>query len=290
MLIYMDGRLVKQEEARVSVFDHGLLYGDGVFEGIRTYGGLIFKCKEHVDRLYNSAHVIALKIPLTKQAMTQAMVKTLKANKIKDGYIRAVVTRGVGDLGLDPRNCPKPTVFIIADKICLYPKEFYQKGLKIVTVATRRNVPEAVSPRIKSLNYLNNIMGKIEAVNLGVPEAVMLDQNGFVTEGTGDNIFIVKGKRLVTPPISAGILNGITRAAVLKLAPKAGLRPSEEMLTRFDLFTADEMFLTGTAAEIVPVVMMDHRAIGTGKVGVKTMKLTQEFRKLTKKEGVRYAV
>jgi len=290
MLIYLNGRLVKRGEAQVSVFDHGLLYGDGVFEGIRTYGGLIFKCKEHVDRLYKSAHCLALKIPLTKQAMTQAMVATLKANKIKDGYIRVVVTRGVGDLGLDPRNCPKQTVFIIADKIRLYPKEFYQKGLKIVTVATRRNVPEAINPRIKSLNYLNNILGKIEAINAGVPEAVMLDQAGFVTEGTGDNIFIIRDKELVTPPVSVGILNGITRAAVLKLAPRAGLKAVEAMLTRFDLFTADEMFLTGTAAEIVPVVMMDHRLIGKGSVGTKTLKLTQAFRGLTKRDGVRYVV
>jgi len=290
MLIYLDGRLVKQDEARVSVFDHGLLYGDGVFEGIRTYGGLIFKCKEHVDRLYGSAHAISLKIPLTKEALIQAMVKTLKANRIMDGYIRAVVTRGIGDLGLDPRNCPRPTVFIIADKIRLYPKEFYQKGLKIVTVATRRNVAEAINPQIKSLNYLNNILGKIEAINAGVPEAVMLDQNGFVTEGTGDNIFIVKDAELATPPVSAGILNGITRAAVLGLAARAGLRASEKILTRFDLYTADEMFLTGTAAEIVPVVMMDNRVIGSGRVGAKTLKLTQEFHKLTKKEGVRYAL
>jgi len=187
-------------------------------------------------------------------------------------------------------HSPKQTVFIIADKIRLYPKEFYQKGLRIVTVATRRNVPEAINPRIKSLNYLNNIMGKIEAINAGVPEAVMLDQGGFVTEGTGDNIFIIKDAELATPPVSAGILNGITRAAVLGLAPKAGLGTCEKMLTRFDLFTADELFLTGTAAEIVPVVMMDGRVIGSGKVGAKTLKLTQEFRKLTKKDGVRYAV
>ncbi len=290
MLIYLNGKLVKRQDARVSVFDHGLLYGDGVFEGIRTYGGLIFKCKEHVDRLYKSAHAITLKIPLTKQALQQAMVTTLKANEITDGYLRVVVTRGVGDLGLDPRNCPKPTVFIIADKIHLYPKEVYAKGLKIVTVATRRNIAEAINPRIKSLNYLNNILGKIEATNAGVPEAVMLDQNGFVTEGTGDNIFIVKDKALVTPPISVGILNGITRAAVLGLAPKAGFKAREEMLTRFDLYTAEEMFLTGTAAEIVPVVMMDNRVLGTGSVGAKTLKLTQEFRKLTKKDGVRYVV
>ncbi|MGE5280227.1 MAG: branched-chain-amino-acid transaminase [Deltaproteobacteria bacterium] len=290
MLIYLDGKLVKKEEARVSVFDHGLLYGDGVFEGIRAYGCLIFKCREHVERLFKSAHVIALKVPLSREAMTQAIVKTLKANKITDGYIRVVVTRGPGDLGLDPRNCAKPTVFIIADKIRLYPKEMYEKGLKIVTVPTRRNVPEAINPRIKSLNYLNNVLGKIEAINAGVPEAVMLDQSGFVSECTGDNILIVKDGCLKTPPISVGILNGITRAAVLDLAAKAGLRPVEEQLTRFDLFTADEMFLTGTAAEIVPVVMMDGRVIGTGAVGPKTLKLTQEFRKLTKKDGVRYVV
>ena len=290
MLIYLDGKLVKKEEARVSVFDHGLLYGDGVFEGIRTYGGLIFKCREHIDRLYRSAHAIALKIPLTKQALTQAMVTTLKANKIRDGYIRAVVTRGVGDLGLDPRRCPKATVFIIADKIRLYPKEMYEQGLQIVTVPTRRNIPEAINPRIKSLNYLNNILGKIEAINAGVAEAVMLDQSGFVSECTGDNIFVVKGRKLATPPVSVGILNGITRAAVLGLAAKAGLRASEEMLTRFDLYTADEMFMTGTAAEIVPVAMMDNRVIGAGGVGPKTLALTREFRKLTKKDGVRYAV
>jgi len=290
MLIYINGRLVKEQDARVSVFDHGLLYGDGVFEGIRAYGCLIFKCREHVDRLYASAHAIGLKVPLSKQALQEAMVATLKANALTDGYIRVVVTRGVGDLGLDPRNCAKPTVFIIADKIRLYPQEMYKKGLEIVTVPTRRNIAEAINPQIKSLNYLNNILAKIEAIHAGVVEAVMLDQSGFVTECTGDNIFMVKGDALLTPPVSVGILSGITRAAVLGVAAKAGLKAAQGMLTRFDLFTADEVFLTGSAAEIVPVVKMDGRVIGSGKVGVCTLKLIREFHKLTKKDGVRYAV
>ncbi|MFH0877711.1 MAG: branched-chain-amino-acid transaminase, partial [Candidatus Omnitrophota bacterium] len=287
MLIYLNGKLVQKENARVSVFDHGVLYGDGVFEGIRAYNGLVFKFKEHIDRLYASAQAISLKIPMTKSAMEKAVIDTLKANKLKDAYIRLVVTRGEGDLGLDPRNCGKPTVFIITDKIALYPPEFYRKGLTIVTVPTRRNIPEAINPQIKSLNYLNNILGKIEAVNAGVPEAVMLDQNGFVTECTGDNIFIIKGKTMATPPVYAGLLNGITRSAVLGLAAKVSLQPQETMMTRFDLYTSDELFLTGTAAEIVPVVKIDNRQIGEGKAGRFTLKLIEEFRKLTKKEGVR---
>ncbi len=290
MLIYFNGKFVKKENAKVSVFDHGLLYGDGVFEGIRSYNCLVFKLKEHIDRLYASAHGISLKIPLTKQEMQDAIVATLKANKLKDAYIRLVVTRGEGDLGLDPRNCSKPTVFIIADKIALYSKDLYAKGLTTVTVPTRRNIPEALNPQIKSLNYLNNILGKIEAVNAGVPEAIMLDQSGFVTECTGDNIFMIKGTRLMTPSVHMGILNGITRLAVLELAPKVGLKPQEGFITRFDLFTSDEVFLTGTAAEIIPVVKMDGRSIGDGKVGKITMILTEEFKKLTKKEGVRYAL
>jgi branched-chain amino acid aminotransferase len=290
MLIYMNGKLVKKEDARVSVFDHGLLYGDGVFEGIRSYNGLVFKLKEHIDRLYASAHGISLEIGMTKAQMQKAILDTLKANKLKDAYIRAVVTRGVGDLGLDPRNCPKPTIFIITDKIRLYPEEMYRKGLKIVTVPTRRNIPEAVNPQIKSLNYLNNILGKIEAIQAGVTEAVMLDQGGFVTECTGDNIFMIKGKTLITPPVSAGILSGITRAAVLELASKVGLKTDERMITRFDLYNADELFLTGTAAEIIPVVEMDSRRINGGAVGALTLKLTAAFRGVTKKDGVRYAV
>jgi branched-chain amino acid aminotransferase len=290
MLIYFNGKLIKKEDAKVSVFDHGLLYGDGVFEGIRSYNCLVFKLREHIDRLYASAQGISLKIPMEKSQMEKAIIGTLKANKLKDAYIRAVVTRGEGDLGLDPRNCRRPTVFIITDKIALYPAELYHKGLKIVTVPTRRNIPEALNPQIKSLNYLNNILGKIEAINAGVQEAVMLDQSGFVTECTGDNIFMIKDKVLVTPPVSVGVLNGITRGAVLQLAAKAGLKACERMVTRFELYTSDEVFLTGTAAELIPVVMMDGRSIGTGGVGRHTSALIAEFRKITKKDGVRYAL
>lgn len=290
MLIYLNGKFVKKDEAKISIFDHGLLYGDGVFEGIRSYNGLVFKLKEHIDRLYASAQGISLEIPMSKAGMEKAIISTLQANKLKDAYIRAVVTRGIGDLGLDPRNCARPTIFIITDKIALYPPEFYKKGLKIITVATRRNIPEAISPQIKSLNYLNNILGKIEAINAGVPEAIMLDQYGFVAECTGDNVFIIKNKALLTPPVHTGVLNGITRLAVLGLGPKVGLRSQESTLTRFDLFTSDEMFLTGTAAEIIPVVGMDGRLIADGKVGALTTKLITEFKKLTKTEGVKYAL
>lgn len=289
-MIYLNGRLVKKEQARVSVFDHGVLYGDGVFEGIRSYNCLVFKLKEHIDRLYASAQGISLRIPITKQQMQKAVIDTLVANRLKDAYIRLVVTRGEGDLGLDPRNCPKPTIFIITDKIALYPPELYKKGLTIVTVPTRRNTPEALNPQIKSLNYLNNILGKIEAINAGVPEAIMLDQSGFVTECTGDNIFMIKDGVLMTPQISVGVLNGITRSSVLSLASKAGLEARECMITRFELFNADEVFLTGTAAEIIPVVKTDCRFIADGKVGRYTLKLIENFKKLTKKEGVRYAV
>ncbi len=289
-MIYFNGKLVKKEDAKVSVFDHGLLYGDGVFEGIRSYDCLVFKLREHIDRLYASAQGISLKIPMQKKEMEKAIVGTLKANKLKDAYIRVVVTRGEGDLGLDPRNCRHATVFIITDKIALYPAELYHKGLKIVTVPTRRNIPEALNPQIKSLNYLNNILGKIEAINAGVPEALMLDQNGFVTECTGDNIFMIKDDVLVTPPVSVGVLNGITRGAVLEVAAKAGLKTCERMVTRFELYVADEMFLTGTAAELIPVVMIDGRLIGAGSVGKHTSALISVFKKITKKDGVRYAL
>ncbi len=290
MLIYFNGKLVKKEDAKVSVFDHGLLYGDGVFEGIRSYDCLVFKLRAHIDRLYASAQGISLKIPMQKKEMEKAIIDTLKANKLKDAYIRVVVTRGEGDLGLDPRNCRHATVFIITDKIALYPAELYHKGLKIVTVPTRRNIPEALNPQIKSLNYLNNILGKIEAINAGVPEALMLDQNGFVTECTGDNIFMIKDDVVVTPPVSVGVLNGITRGAVLEVAAKTGLKTCERMLTRFELYVADEMFLTGTAAELIPVVMIDGRLIGTGSVGKHTSALISAFKKITKKDGVRYAL
>ncbi|MDD5270776.1 MAG: branched-chain-amino-acid transaminase [Candidatus Omnitrophica bacterium] len=286
--IYIDGKFHNKEDAKVSVFDHGLLYGDGVFEGIRTYDGLIFKCKEHIDRLYQSAHAIMLEIPMSKEDMVEAVKKTLKENEMKDSYIRLIVTRGFGDLGLDPRKCGKPTVIIITDKCKLYPQEHYEKGLEIVTISTQRNIHESVNPQIKSLNYLNNILAKVEAINAGVEEAVMLNSEGYVAECTGDNIFIVKNGSLLTPPIHSGVLRGITRGAVIDIAHLKEIPIHEEVLTRYDLFNADEMFLTGTAAEIIPVVRMDRRKIGDGKVGKMTLKLISEFHKLTKVDGVRF--
>jgi len=286
--IYLNGKLVDESQAKLSVFDHGLLYGDGVFEGIRSYNGLVFKLKEHINRLYESAHTIMLKIPLSKEQISKAVIDALRANKLKDAYIRLVVTRGEGDLGLDPRKCLKPTVFIIADKIKLYPERFYKEGMEIVTVPTQRNTAEALNPQIKSLNYLNNILAKIEAINSGVEEAVMLNAQGYVAECTGDNIFIIKKSALITPPIYMGALRGITRQAVLDLAKKAGIVVKEEVLTRHDLFNADECFLTGTAAEIVPVVKIDGRIIGDAKPGKMTLKLLADFRKLTEMDGARY--
>jgi branched-chain amino acid aminotransferase len=289
--IYMNDRLVDKNDAMVSVFDHGLLYGDGVFEGIRSYNGLVFKLREHLDRLYESAHTLMLEIPMTKIALEKAVLETLKANALKDAYIRLVVTRGAGDLGLDPRKCKKATLFIIADKITLYPDAYYEKGLKIATVPTVRNHPEALNPQLKTLNYLNNILAKIEATNAGVDEAILLNAQGHVTECTGENIFYVKyradAQHLVTPPPYVGILKGITRDAVMRLGREAGLKVSEEVFTRHDLYTADEVFLTGTAAEIVPVVRIDNRVIGTGKPGKITLALTTAFHKITSKEGVK---
>lgn len=288
--IYLNGRWVPKEEAKISVFDHGLLYGDGVFEGVRSYKGLVFKLQEHIDRLFESARTLMLDIPLSKEKLIEATVQTLQHNHLKDSYIRIVVTRGPGDLGLDPRKCPRPTLFIIADKIKLYPKEYYQKGLVIATVATSRNVPEAVNPQIKSLNYLNNILAKIEAINAGVDEGLLLSWNGTVAECTGENIFLIKENRLMTPPTYVGILKGITRTVVMEMGSRLGLEVSEEVLTRHDLYNADEVFLTGTAAEIVPVSMIDRRRIGTGRPGERTRELIAEFGKLTKSEGVRYKV
>lgn len=290
MKVFLNGKLVNKEKAKVSVFDHGLLYGDGVFEGIRSYNCLVFKLKEHIDRLYNSAHAILLKIPMAKEQMIKAITDTLKANNLRDAYIRVVITRGQGDLGLDPRKCKSPTVFIITDKIVLYPDELYRKGLSIVTVPTRRNIPEALSPQIKSLNYLNNILAKIEAINFNVEEALMLNQDGFVAECTGDNIFMIKNHTLITPPAAAGVLVGITRQVVLDLSSKLGLITKECLITRYDLFNADEVFLTGTAAEIIPVVSIDGRIIGYEKPGKFTLDLIKEFRKATGKEGVKYAL
>ena len=288
MKIYMDGVLVDKEKAVVSVYDHGLLYGDGVFEGIRTYDSLVFRLKEHIDRLYRSADAIELKIPLNKTEMMEAVIMTLKANSLKDGYIRLVVTRGPGDLGLDPRKCKKATLFIIADKIALYPKEFYQKGLAIVTSTIKRNLPQALDPRIKSLNYLNNILAKIDAIKSGTNEAIMLTHDNYVAECTGDNIFAVKGGELLTPPVSVGALEGITRDAVIDLAKDMDIPFYEKMLRMDDLYSADEVFLTGTAAEIIPVITIDERKIDGGKPGEVTLRLIEAFKKLTKIDGVKY--
>ncbi|MDO8730188.1 MAG: branched-chain-amino-acid transaminase [Candidatus Omnitrophota bacterium] len=286
--IYLNGKLVDASEAKISVYDHGLLYGDGVFEGIRSYGSLVFKLKEHVDRLFESAHTILLKIPMTKKEMMEAVVATLKANKLTDAYVRLVVTRGTGDLGLDPRKCDKATLFIITDKIVLYPERVYREGMEIVTVPTPRNLPEALNPQIKSLNYLNNILAKIEATNAGVQEALMLSAHGYVAECTGDNIFIIKGGALLTPPPYAGLLKGITRGCVMDLARKAKIPVREEMMTRHDLYNAEECFLTGTAAEIAPIVKIDGRTIGSAKPGTVTLRLMKAFRALTKTDGVKY--
>ena len=283
--IFLNGRLVPKEQAVVSVFDHGLLYGDGVFEGIRAYNGRVFRLQEHLERLYRSARAIVLDIGMPLADMEKAVLDTLRANKLKGAYIRLVVTRGVGDLGLDPKKCPKATVFIIADRIALYPPECYTEGLEVNTVSTRRNSSQALNPNIKSLNYLNNILAKIEAGLSGAREAIMLSLEGYVAECTGDNIFFIKGNRLVTPPTVAGALEGITRAVVWGLASGAGLVPEEMLFTPFDLFTADEVFLTGTAAEVIPVVRIDARTIGAGRPGPKTQKLIQAFRELAGREG-----
>jgi branched-chain amino acid aminotransferase len=285
MKIFIDGKFCSERDAKVSVFDHGLLYGDGVFEGIRAYNGRVFKLKEHIDRLFYSAKAILLDIPMTHAEMIQATVETIRANKLRDCYIRLVVTRGIGTLGLNPRNCKKPSVIIIAGKIQLYPEEYYQRGLDIVTVPTTRNLHNSVNPAIKSLNYLNNILAKIEANNAGVEEAIMLNADGFVAECTGDNIFIIKNGALFTPPLSAGALYGITRQTVIELAESLGVKVSEPNLTRYDLFNADECFITGTAAEIVPVVKIDGRVIGTGKPGALTLKLIKEYHALTQVSG-----
>ncbi|MBF0253863.1 MAG: branched-chain-amino-acid transaminase [Candidatus Omnitrophica bacterium] len=290
MKILLNGKLVPKDKAVVSVFDHGLLYGDGVFEGIRAYNGLVFKLDDHIERLYESAHTLMLKIPLSQKAMTAAVVRTLQANRLKNAYIRVVVTRGVGDLGLDPRKCPRASYFVITDNIQLYPRSLYEKGLEIITVATTRNVPEAVNPQIKSLNYLNNILAKIEAVTSGYEEALMLSSQGFVAECTGENVFIIKNNRLLTPPAHLGLLKGITRQCVMELGVARGMEVREEVLTRHDIFNADEVFLTGTAAEIVPIVKVDNRTIGAGRPGPVTAGLLEAFHDLTRREGVRYVV
>lgn len=283
-LIYFNGKFVPKQEARTSVYDHGFLYGDGVFEGIRAYNGRVFRLDGHLDRLYDSAKAIDLKIPLSKEEMTKAIIETLKRNGLKDAYIRPIVSRGDGDLGLDPRKCPVPNVFIITQEWGAMYGDLYEKGLTGVTVGIRRNAPEALPPNIKSLNYLNNILAKIEANVKGGDEAIMFDVHGNVSEGSGDNIFVVKNGRIITPP-TLNNLRGITRAAAIELAIKDGIPVAETNMGLFDIYTADEVFVTGTAAEIAPMTKVDGRIIGDGKPGQITRKLMAGFKELTKKEG-----
>lgn len=281
--IYIDGKWYPKDEAKVSVFDHGLLYGDGVFEGMRSYGGKVFRMQEHLDRLYDSARAIHLTIPMPPDELAAAVYKTLELNQLTDGYVRLVVTRGVGDLGLNPYLCPKASIIIIADKIALYPAKLYDEGMEIITASTVRNHPASINPRIKSLNYLGSILAKIEGLQAGCNEALMLNLNGEVAECTADNIFLIKQGRIATPHVNAGILDGITRRAVIELAQQAGIPVAETTLTRHDVYVADECFLTGSAAEVIPVIKVDSRPIGTGQVGPITKQLIAAFKALVAK-------
>ncbi|NPV01991.1 MAG: branched-chain-amino-acid transaminase [Brevinematales bacterium] len=283
--VWLNGQLIEREKAAISVFDHGVLYGDGVFEGIRFYDRKVFKLDEHIDRLFNSAKIIMLDIPYSKDEIKKAVLLCCRESGLSDGYIRPVVTRGAGALGLAPWRCGNPGMFIIVDTLQLYPKELYENGMPIVTVATRRNIPEALNPMIKSLNYLNNIMAKIEAKNAGAEEAIMLNNDGHVAECTGDNIFIIRGNVIYTPPVSAGSLPGITMGAVVGLAADMGVKTVEKLFTRAEMYISDECFLTGTAAEVVPVISIDGRVIGDGKPGALTRKLVAAFQEYVRTSG-----
>jgi len=285
LLVYLDGKFVPEEEAKISIFDHGFLYGDGVFEGIRAYNGRVFRLREHMNRLYDSAKAIDLQIPITKEEFEKIILETLRINKLRDAYIRPIVTRGVGDLGLDPRKCKKPTIIVIARPWGKLYGDLYERGLKAVTVAVRRNPYDALPPNIKSLNYLNNILAKIEANAKGGDEAIFLDKLGFISEGSGDNIFIVKNGTILTPPTINSLL-GITREVVIEIIKKLGIPFAERNLSLYDLYTADEVFVTGTAAEIAPIVEVDGRKVGDGKPGKITKRLMEEFEKVTQTEGV----
>ncbi len=283
--IYLNGRFVPEEEAKVSVFDHGYLYGDGVFEGIRAYNGKVFRLEQHVERLFDSAKAINLKIPYTEAEIGEVVCETCRRNNLRDAYIRLVISRGKGALGLDPRNCPEPTTVCIASSITLYPPELYMSGLDVITIPTRRNIAAGVTPRIKSLNYLNNIMAKIEAAIAGVQEAIMLTQEGYLAECTGDNMFMVRDGVIKTPTTHLGMLQGVTRDAVIELARKRGIAVEETVLTRYDFFTAHECWLTGTAAEMIPVVKIDNRVIGDGRPGPVYAALLEDFRALVQHDG-----
>ncbi|OLA99894.1 MAG: branched-chain-amino-acid transaminase [Verrucomicrobia bacterium 13_2_20CM_54_12] len=283
--IYIDGKFYSEANAKISVFDHGLLYGDGIFEGIRFYNGRVFRLEEHLHRLWDSARSICLEIPMTMRNMTEAVLETIRQNHLRDGYIRLLVTRGIGNLGLNPTQCKSPSVIIIAATIALYHEDFYKKGLTIVTCATRRSNPAALNPAVKSLNYLNNVMARVEANLAGADEALMLNDAGNVAECTADNVFIVKHGQIFTPPVASGALRGITRSVVFEIAAELGVKVRETDITRHDVFVADECFLTGTAAEIVPVVKADGRSIGNGKPGPVTARIIARFRQVTRETG-----
>jgi branched-chain amino acid aminotransferase len=288
-LIFLNGEFVTKENAKISVYDHGFLYGDGIFEGIRVYSGNIFRMKEHMDRLYRSAKSILLTMPYTEEELTDIIVATVEKNPYEDAYIRIVVSRGVGDLGLDPYNCKKANVVVIVEPLSIFPKELYETGLEIVTVATRRNRPDVLSPKVKSLNYLNNVLVRIEARLANVSEALMLNDQGYVAEGSADNVFIIKDNCFYTPPGYVGALEGITRNAVMEIARELGYEVKEKPFTRHDVYTADEVFLTGTAAEVIAVVKVDGRVIGEGHPGAHTKELLVKFRERVVSEGVKVA-